>query len=176
MRIANVDLRRFWVTLYKRRWLIAAATVAVVLVTGLLERSAPKMYTASAKIRIDPVMPMLSSLSDIASMMVDSSYYQTEYVILQGAALAERVIESLKLYDEPRFTNPPKEVGVAADARDYAMRAWRALKRRLSSLGLRIAAGPPPQPPGRRPHTKPRPGSRPTSPASRSARSRTRGS
>ncbi len=34
-RIANVDLRRFWVTLYKRRWLIAAATVAVVLVTGL---------------------------------------------------------------------------------------------------------------------------------------------
>ena len=139
-RIANVDLRRFWVTLYKRRWLIAAATLVVVLVTGLLERSAPMMYTASAKIRIDPVTPALGSLSDIASLMVDSSYYQTEYVILQGAALAERVIDSLRLYDDPRFTNPPEEVGVVADARAYATRAWRALKRRLSSLGLPIPA------------------------------------
>ncbi len=155
MRVANVDLRRFWVTLYKRRWLIAAATVGVVFVTGLLERSAPKMYTASAKIRIDPVTPTLSSLSDIASLMVDGSYYQTEYVILQGAGLAERVIESLKLYDEPRFTNPPQEVGVAADARDCAKRAWRALKRRLSSLGLPVAAGPAPQPPATAdPHTQ----------------------
>ena len=141
-RISNVELRRFWVTLYKRRWLIAAATLAVVLITGLVERSAPKMYTASAKIRIDPVTPALSSLSDIASMMVDSSYYQTEYVILQGAALAERVIDSLKLYDDPRFTDPPEEVGVVADARDDASRAWPALKRRLSLLGLPVAAAP----------------------------------
>ena len=146
-RIANLDLRRFWVTLYKRRWLIAAATLAVVLVTGLVERSAPLMYSASAKIRIDPVTPTLSSLSDIASLMVDSSYYQTEYVILQGAALAERVIDSLRLYDDPRFTNPPAEVGVVADAHDSAVRAWRALKRRLSSLGLPVAAQPAPQRP-----------------------------
>src|SRR5262245_48510959 len=82
MRVANVDLRRFWVTFYKRRWLIAAATAAVMLITGLLEQSAPRMYSASAKIRIDPVTPTLSSLSDIASLMVDGSYYQTEYVIL----------------------------------------------------------------------------------------------
>lgn len=147
MKVTNVDLRRFWVTFYKRRWLIAAATVAVVLVTGLLERSAPKMYAASAKIRIDPVIPTLSSVSDIASLMVDGSYYQTEYVILQGAALAGRVIDSLKLYDDPRFTNPPEEVGVVADARDYASRAWRVLKRRLSSLGLAIPAEPASRPP-----------------------------
>jgi len=141
--VANVDLRRFWVTLYKRRWLIAAATVAVLLVTALLEHSAPRMYSASSKIRIDPVTPTLSSLSDVASLMVDGSYYQTEYVILQGTGLAERVIESLKLYDDPRFTTPPEEVGVVADARDYAFRAWRALKRRLSSLRLTVASEPP---------------------------------
>jgi uncharacterized protein involved in exopolysaccharide biosynthesis/Mrp family chromosome partitioning ATPase len=147
MRVANVDLRRFWVTIYKRRWLIAAATVVVVLVTGLLERSAPMMYSASSKLRIDPVTPALSSLSDVASLMVDGTYYQTEYVILQGAGLAERVIDSLKLYDDTRFTNPPKEIGVLADARDYARRAWEALKRGFLSLGLPVSTAPPPQRP-----------------------------
>jgi len=147
MRVANFDLRRFWVTLYKRRWLIACATIAVVVVTGLLEQSAPRMYAASSKIRIDPVTPTLSSLSDIASLMVDGSYYQTEYVILQGRGLAERVIESLKLYDDPRFTSPPEEIGVVADARDYGRRAWRVLKRRLAALGLPVSADTIPQVP-----------------------------
>ena len=141
-KITNVDLRRFWLTFYKRRWLIVAATLVVVFVTGLLERSTPMMYVASAKIRIDPVTPTLGSLSDLASLMVDGSYYQTEYVILGGPALAERVIESLKLYDDPRFTNPPQEVGVVADARAYATRAWHALKRRLAWLGLPIPVAP----------------------------------
>ena len=141
-KITNVDLRRFWLTFYKRRWLIVAATLVVVFVTGLLERSAPMMYAASAKIRIDPVTPTLSSLSDVASLVVDGSYYQTEYVILGGPALAERVIESLKLYDDPRFTNPPKEVGVIADVRAYATRAWHALRRRLAWLGLAIPVAP----------------------------------
>jgi uncharacterized protein involved in exopolysaccharide biosynthesis/Mrp family chromosome partitioning ATPase len=142
IRVANVELRRFWITIYKRRWLIAAATLAVVFFTALIERSAPRMYTASSKIRIDPVTPALSSLSDIASLMVDGSYYQTEYVILQGRGLAKRVIESLKLYDDPHFTNPPEEVGVVADLRDDAWRAFTASKRRLSSWGLLVDPAP----------------------------------
>jgi uncharacterized protein involved in exopolysaccharide biosynthesis/Mrp family chromosome partitioning ATPase len=145
MRFGNVELRRFWVTIYKRRWLIAAATLAVVLVTGLLEQSAPLTYSASAKIRIDPVSPVLSSVSDIASLMVDGSYYQTEYVILGGTALSERVIAALKLYDDPRFTNPPTDVGVLADLRDYARQAWNALRYRLAKFAAPISELPPTQ-------------------------------
>jgi succinoglycan biosynthesis transport protein ExoP len=137
-KITDIDLRRFWLTFYKRRWLIFATMLVVVFVTAILERSAPTMYSASAKIRIDPVTPTSGGLTDIASLMVDGSYYQTEYVILGGSALAERVIESLKLYDDPRFTNPPQEVGVVADMRAYVTRAWRALKSRVAWLGLRI--------------------------------------
>src|SRR5262245_48472283 len=147
IRVTNIELRRFWVTLYQRRLLISAATLSVVLFTALIERSAPGMYTAASKIRIDPVTPTLSSLSDIASLMVDGSYYQTEYVILQGRGLAKRVVESLKLYDDPRFTNPPEEVGVVADLPDEARHIFRTVKRRLSSWGLPISSAPAPQQP-----------------------------
>ncbi len=107
---SGLNLRRIWVVLYKRRFLIAIAIAVVSAMTLMSERSAPQVYVASAQLRIDPVSPATAS-GDVASMLVDYSYYRTEYLLLESPTLAKRVIRALKLYDDPRFLAAPKPVG-----------------------------------------------------------------
>jgi polysaccharide biosynthesis transport protein len=112
-----VDLRSYWLVFYKRRFLILLVTALVVLIAALANRSAPKMYVAATQIRIDPTGPEYLPLPNAAAPVMDSSYYETEYAELQSAELAKRVIDELKLYDEPRFMPPAEIEGVVGTAR-----------------------------------------------------------
>ena len=113
----TVDLRSYWLIFYKRRFLILLVTSLVVLLAALANRSAPKVYVAATQIRIDPAGPEYLPLPNAAAPVMDSSYYETEYAELQSAELAKRVIEELKLYDEPRFIPPPQIEGIVGTAR-----------------------------------------------------------
>jgi uncharacterized protein involved in exopolysaccharide biosynthesis/Mrp family chromosome partitioning ATPase len=78
--------------------------------------------------------PLTSSPSDVASLLVDGSYYKTESVLLQSPSLAKRVIESLKLYDDSRFTQPPKPSGSYGQIEVLVRDGWNRLRSRLISV------------------------------------------
>jgi uncharacterized protein involved in exopolysaccharide biosynthesis/Mrp family chromosome partitioning ATPase len=111
------DLRAYWLIFYKRRFLILAVTVLVAALAAIANRSAPAVYVASTQIRIDPSSPEYLPLPNAVSPVMDDSYYQTEYAELQGAELAKRVIESLRLDQEPAFLPAPRPEGIIGLAR-----------------------------------------------------------
>ncbi|MGH7896718.1 MAG: GumC family protein, partial [Candidatus Binatia bacterium] len=128
----GVNLRRTWLVLYKRQYLIVGTVLVVCLLAILSERAAPRTYVASSQIRIDPVTPGLAN--DLASLLVNGSYYKTTHVLLASPSLARRVIETLKLYDDPRFTEPPKPTGVFGQIEAAIFDVWNRINDSLRSL------------------------------------------
>lgn len=112
-----VDLRSYWLIFYKRRLLILAVTLLVGIFTSLANRSAPRVYVATTQIRIDPAGSDIIPLANAAAPVMDGTYYETEYAELQGPELAKRVIEALRLYDEPSFRPAQPIDGFVALAR-----------------------------------------------------------
>jgi polysaccharide biosynthesis transport protein len=113
------DPRNYWVIFFKHRLLILVVTALVLAITAYRIRIAPTTYIASTQIRIDPMGPQYLNLKELVVPIVDSSYYETEYAVLQSSSLAERVIRALKLYAEPHFVTPPKPEGWMTDATEW---------------------------------------------------------
>jgi succinoglycan biosynthesis transport protein ExoP len=122
------DPRNYWVIFYKHRLLILVVMAIVMAVTAYRIRTAPTTYVASTQIRIDPMGPQYLNLKELVVPIVDSSYYETEYAVLQSSSLAERVIRTLKLYAEPHFVTPPKPEGWMADTADWIKARARELR------------------------------------------------
>jgi uncharacterized protein involved in exopolysaccharide biosynthesis/Mrp family chromosome partitioning ATPase len=117
-----IDVRSYWLIFYKRRFLILAVAVLVGMLAAVANHSAPKVYVATAQIRIDPAGPEYVGLTNAVAPVMDSTYYETEYAELRSAELARRVIEALRLYDDPRFQPPVKVDGIVGTARAVIQR------------------------------------------------------
>ncbi|MGH7899898.1 MAG: GumC family protein [Candidatus Binatia bacterium] len=141
-----VEFHSYWRVIYKRRLLIFLVTSMAVILAALANRSAPEVFVASTQIRIDPAAAEFLSLSNAASPVVDYSYYESEYEELRSSVLARRVIEALKLYDDPRFIATRRSEGVISAGRGLLQRLWPASKRGSSESGVADAAGAKPQP------------------------------
>lgn len=119
---AVVDLRSYWLIFYKRRYLILLVALLVGVLAALANRSAPKVYIATAQVRIDPNGPEYMPLANAAAPAVDNTYYETEYAELRSAELARRVIEALRLYDDPRLLPAAPVDGIVPTARALVVR------------------------------------------------------
>lgn len=106
-----VDLRRWWRQLHRHRFLILAVTSVTVFLALAVSISSPSLYVATTQIRIDTRPLGIIDVKDVATPAADPSYFETEYVILQGAPLATRVIKAMRLYNVPRFLSDTGGVG-----------------------------------------------------------------
>ncbi|WP_089935847.1 GumC family protein [Candidatus Entotheonella palauensis] len=106
------QLWSLWRMLRKRLWMIIAVYVAMTLTITLDAMKEPPMYRATAQLLIEHENPNVISFDEAVGVeyvhdsdVPSSSYYKTQYNILQSRSLARRVIRTLDLHRHPVFTS-----------------------------------------------------------------------
>lgn len=101
-------VRRLVQSLFKRRWLIAA-TMVVALLLGLLMiiMSTPRYQAVSILevAREAPNVVQLNEETSISTATTDQEFYETQWGLLRGPALAREVVRRLNLASNPAFTD-----------------------------------------------------------------------
>ncbi len=111
----EVHLRDYWEVLLRHRWTAIAFFTAVVATTLLATLAAVPTYKATALIEIKAETQKLIAFQDVVQMaQAEREFYQTQYDVLRSRTLARRVIDRLKLADDPVFDPPPARPGVIA--------------------------------------------------------------
>lgn len=89
------DIRRYLGVAHKRRGLLATTVGLCLLVAVLYNYTTRPVYLATVQILIDKAQPKVLP----GSQLVDPGLQdmQTEYELLRGRALAERLVERLQL-------------------------------------------------------------------------------
>lgn len=91
------------------RWWILATTLAVTTLVALWTVRLPKVYQATVTLEYDPnpVSPLGSSVEDIGGQvshfLMSREFFETQNLIIQSRAVAERVVERLALASDPSF-------------------------------------------------------------------------
>src|SRR3990170_3609209 len=99
------DVRRYLAIAHKRRGLLATAVGLSLLVAVLHNYTTRPVYQATVQILIDKAQPKVLP----GNQMVDQGLQdmQTEYELLRGRALAERLVERLQLAKSPELQSGP---------------------------------------------------------------------
>lgn len=96
--------RQYWHVLLERRWLIVFVVVTFLTAGFIYAFRATPIYEAVARLQIDPESAgVLSFREGISINSKDQEYLQTQYRNLQSRTLIEKVIQKLKLDEDPRY-------------------------------------------------------------------------
>ena len=94
-------LRRYWRTLYKRRYIIFAITVLGVAAGILISMLTRPEYAGTVTIQVAreeaKVLNIEGVEQDGGSARFDAEFYQTQYALLKSRSLSERVVRDLAL-------------------------------------------------------------------------------
>ena len=105
----EIHLRDYWKVIRKRRWTVIAFFLIVVVTTAVATFTMTPIYRATTSIKINKENPQIVDFKEIFSVnTTDMDYYQTEYKILESRTLARRVIEGLRLAEDPEFIPEPQ--------------------------------------------------------------------
>ena len=91
------------------RWWILVTALAVTTLVALWTVRLPKVYQATTTLEYDPnpTSPLGSSVEDIGGQvshfLMSREFFETQNLIIQSRAVAERVVERLGLADDPSF-------------------------------------------------------------------------
>lgn len=99
----EINFRSLWNILQKRRRIIFCVALPLLAVTTIYSFIIKPTYTAKGTLLIEkePNILTFEEIFQIESFMDD--YYQTQYKLLQSRALANNVIEKLKLHENESF-------------------------------------------------------------------------
>jgi len=101
-----VDIHRLIATFRRRLKLFAAIAVLVLVVTVVVTARATPLYTATANLMIDTRKEsVVDTTAVLSGLSADTGVVDTEVEILKSRHLAERVVDVLKLQNDPEF-NP----------------------------------------------------------------------
>ena len=100
----EIDLRRFFRTLWRGKWILLATMVAAMGATTYWLLHVTPLYTADALIVIEShpssIVKVDEAVQDVSN---DDAKVNTEVAILESRGLAARVIRQLELEDDPEF-------------------------------------------------------------------------
>jgi capsular exopolysaccharide synthesis family protein len=105
-----IDVRAYWRTIVRRRWLVIPFFVAAVLVTAIVSLRQTKIYDATCTVVIDLAAPRVLD-KDVQEVAESGSggywysreYYETQYRVIASRAVAQRVTDKLQLGANDRF-------------------------------------------------------------------------
>lgn len=98
-------LQQYFRIFTKRKWLIAGIIFGAFLIGLFLTLLATPKYTASTEIEISRTTDKITGVQDVKqdAQVQDQEFYQTQYGLLRSNSLAERVVQALRLQDDPKF-------------------------------------------------------------------------
>ncbi|WP_159015922.1 GumC family protein [Cognatiluteimonas profundi] len=115
----EIDLLEYWRILRDRKWLVAAIAGGVFALALVLTLLTTPIFRASSTLQIDRETIKVVDVGGLtpAESPYDEDFYQTQYELLQSRSLALRVIQDLKLADNPQFKDDkPAPTGSAIAA------------------------------------------------------------
>ncbi len=98
----ETDLAEYWQILWKRRILILAVFATIFALGTAITLLMPAIYRASATIQVDREASKVLGQGDTlqtSELLSGDEFYQTQYGLLKGRFLAERVVGALHLAD-----------------------------------------------------------------------------
>ena len=102
------NLLHYWRILQKRKWVMLATFAIVFALSAIAALSETRLYQATSKVAIFPEVPNVLGFKDgVDNNYPDYDYeaaLETQVAILRSDALAMKVIEAMRLYQDPRFT------------------------------------------------------------------------
>jgi succinoglycan biosynthesis transport protein ExoP len=105
----EVHLRDYWKVIQKRRWIVIAFFLIVLIVTAVGTFTMEPVYRGTATIQINKENPQIVDFKEVFAVnTMDLDYYQTQYKILESRTLARRVVKTLKLSEHPEFQPKPE--------------------------------------------------------------------
>jgi polysaccharide biosynthesis transport protein len=109
------QILHYWRIVQKRKWVMLATFAIVFALAAIAVLSQTRLYQATSKVAIFPEVPNALGFKDLENSYPDYDYeatLETQVAILRSDALALKVIEAMRLYQDPRFTtvrqNPPE--------------------------------------------------------------------
>ena len=99
------DASQYLALFQRRRSLILTCVGTSVVLATLYNYTTRPLYQATTQILIDRAMPKVLPIRELVDANVQD--YQTEYQLLRGRALLERVVEKLELQKSPELRTGP---------------------------------------------------------------------
>ena len=100
----TIDLRHYWRVLMRFKWGILGLGLLSALLTALVLFNTDDIYEASTTLLIESDNPNITSIEQIYGIEAQSrEYYNTQFELLRGRRLAERVVRQLNLMQHPDF-------------------------------------------------------------------------
>jgi len=116
----EIDLSQYWKVVNRRKWSIIALASLVTLLTILIVYSLTPYYKATSTLLIEPQQAKLPSIEELYGMAGnDKQYYLTQLELLKSRKLAEQVIASLKLAEQPEFMPKEGDFNPVASIKDW---------------------------------------------------------
>ena len=102
------DLRGYWRTIQKRRWIVFSIVLVTLTITAIVTWKQKPVYRADSLIEIQKENANIPTVQELFQLEnVSDNYLETQYKVLQSETLARRVIDQLHLERDSEF-NPPK--------------------------------------------------------------------
>jgi succinoglycan biosynthesis transport protein ExoP len=107
----TVDLREM-ARILRRRWKVAAAApFSLTLLALIYVLTATTLYTATSTVLVDPrrttAIESNQSAMSMSNFGTDDATIESETLLIQSIAILQRVVEKLKLTDDPEFIPTP---------------------------------------------------------------------
>ena len=108
--IGGFDFYKYLRIAVKYRWLIAGSTLTALVLAAVITFLMTPVYRATASLQIDRESMNVTGNDGVQPEDMNSGleFYQTQYELLESRSLAERVISTLGLVDDPSFTTAPQ--------------------------------------------------------------------
>jgi polysaccharide biosynthesis transport protein len=108
---STVDLREM-ARILRRRWkVVAAAPLALSLLSLIYVMVTTTLYTATSTVLVDPrrstAIESNQSALSMSNFGTDDATIESETLLIQSIAILQRVVERLKLTDDPEFIPTP---------------------------------------------------------------------
>ncbi len=111
-------LLHYWRILKKRRWTVASTVCIIFALSVISTLKTTPLYQATSKVAIFPETPNVLGFKDAGNGLPDYDYeatLETQAAILRSDALAMKVIEAMRLDQNPKFTTATRAVAKDSD-------------------------------------------------------------
>lgn len=123
-----IDLKAYWRVVRSRLWIILGLAVMAALLATLMVYDTPPVYQSTATLMIESEPNQVLMLGDVyEAQALNDQYFETQYEILKSRDLAQKVIDKLRLVDNPEFSGRPKtETETKTEEKSSLWQTWKA--------------------------------------------------